>query len=1093
MTALTGVALGTPSQAASNAGGSAVSGGSGSSGGSLGFGGEKRVTLITGDRVVVDGEGRVRAVERAEGREGVPFQIREIKGRTLVVPADAAAMIAAGKVDRRLFDIAELSKPAQRGGLNVIVSYQGKAPTARADVRDAATVRRSLKSLDAEAVLTDRQEPGKLWDAVTDGNRTTKGVANVWLDGVRTASLDKSVPQIGAPAVWASGYTGKGVKIAVLDTGVDATHPDLKGQVSASKNFSPSPDARDRQGHGTHVASTAAGTGAKSNGKYKGVAPGATILNGKVLGDDGSGYESGILAGMEWAAAQGADIVNLSLGGTDTPDVDPLEEAVNRLSEQKNILFAIAAGNEGEDGEETVGSPGSAANALTVGAVDGADKLAKFSSRGPTADGSVKPDVTAPGVDITAASAPGSAIAREVGESPAGYLTISGTSMATPHVAGAAALLKQQHPDWSWADLKSALMGSAKPGAGLTPNQQGSGRIAVDLAAKQTVLADTPALNFGVQQWPHTDDTPVTRKLTYRNSGAADVVLKLTGSAVGPNSRTAPAGFLTLGASEVTVPAGGSASVDVTLDTRLGGTLDGTWSGNVVANGGGQNVRSTLSVLREVQSYDVTVTYVNRAGQSPVHLTSLSGYSGLGDAREYASQSTANTVKLRVRKGKYLLDSLSAKSLTSEAGGVDWVVQPVLDVSKDTAVTLDLTKTKASDITVPDKTAKQVQGSVSYAYDAGFADVGMDVSSLANLRMAHVGPAVASGLSQTWFGQWQKGAGAEYDILTSRKVTRVGALTKHYKATELATVRAGLGSSSKNRTGAVGLFGELASDGFGTNSPQPQRLPGTRTLYLSTGEGARWTLFYGQFAPKPDAAGDPVIEAEYAVDDSRAYAAGKTYAETFNTPVAAPRVNGGDFGISRQGNEIYGSLPLFADGAGHAGTSLYGSATTTLYRNGKKVGSHDDPLLGLKAFTVPAANASYRLTTSVTRPASLFPTSTRIDASWTFSSKSAPQGARLPSSALRIPAPTDLAGLAPAGRKVTVPVTVLGSAAGKNLKSLAVSVSYDGKKWTKVSVVKGKITYKNPARGKAVSFRYTITDKKGNVSSVSIWNAYLGK
>jgi subtilisin family serine protease len=210
------------------------------------------------------------------------------------------------------------------------------------------------------------------------------------------------------------------------------------------------------QGFQTLADSIAAGTGAKGGGAYKGVAPGAKLLNGKVLSDDGYGDDSGILAGMEWAAEQGADVVNLSLGGADTPDTDPPEAAVDKLSAEKGILFAIAAGNDGDFGEQTVGSPGSARSALTVGAVDDQDEPASFSSRGPGLDGAIKPDVTAPGVDITAAAAPGSAIAQEVGEKPAGYMSISGTSMATPHVAGAAAILKQQHPEWTYAERRAS-------------------------------------------------------------------------------------------------------------------------------------------------------------------------------------------------------------------------------------------------------------------------------------------------------------------------------------------------------------------------------------------------------------------------------------------------------------------------------------------------------------------------------------------------------------------------------------------------------------------------------------------------------------
>ncbi|MFK4067244.1 S8 family serine peptidase, partial [Streptomyces sp. NPDC029674] len=368
--------------------------------------GKDRVTLITGDRAVLDAEGRVVGVERAKGREHIPVQVRRSGGHTLLIPADAQRLIADGTVDRRLFDVTELNKKrnraAQKKALKVIVGYKGAASAAKAEVRGAGdtTVRRTLKSLNADAVSTPKQDAVDLWAALTsgkDGARTAaSGISHVWLDGIRKATLDKSVKQIGADKAWAAGYDGKGVKIAVLDTGVDATHPDLKDQVIGEKNFTQSADAKDRYGHGTHVASTAAGTGAKSGGKLKGVAPGAKLLNGKVLDDEGYGDDSGIIAGMDWAAAEGADVVNLSLGGGDTPGVDPLEAQVDKLSAEKGILFAISAGNAGSPG--SVGSPGSADAALTVGAVDDNDKLADFSSQGPrVGDGAIKPDVTAPG------------------------------------------------------------------------------------------------------------------------------------------------------------------------------------------------------------------------------------------------------------------------------------------------------------------------------------------------------------------------------------------------------------------------------------------------------------------------------------------------------------------------------------------------------------------------------------------------------------------------------------------------------------------------------------------------------------------------
>lgn len=172
---------------------------------------------------------------------------------------------------------------------------------------------------------------------------------------------------------------------------------------------------------------------------------------------------------------------------------------------------------------------------------------------------------------------------------------------------------------------------------------------------------------------------------------------------------------------------------------------------------------------------------------------------------------------------------------------------------------------------------------------------------------------------------------------------------------------------------------------------------------------------------------------------------------------------------------------------------MFSSVTTTLYRNGTKVGSNDDPLFGDKEFKVPAAQAEYRLTTSVKRSVKVAAASTRIDASWTFKSKKA-DFTKLPASTVRFNAATGLDSRVEAGKKVTVPLTVQGSAAGRNLKSLYVYVSYDyGQTWTMLKVKDGKITVKNPAKGKGISFHAKITDKQGNKSTVSIYNAYYGK
>ncbi|MFJ7121659.1 S8 family peptidase [Streptomyces albogriseolus] len=1071
----------------------------GSSASATALKGKHRVTLITGDRVALDAKGRVVGLEPAEGREHIPVQIRRSDGHTLVVPADAARLVASGKLDQRLFDVTELNKAAtrtaHRGGLKVIVGYRGAAKAAKADVRDAGTVRRTLTSLNADAVQTPQEAGAELWEAVTDGDRTASGVARIWLDGVRKASLDTSVGQIGTPKAWEAGYDGKGVKIAVLDTGVDATHPDLKGQVTASKNFTSAPTTGDVVGHGTHVASIAAGTGAQSKGTYKGVAPGAKILNGKVLDDAGFGDDSGILAGMEWAAAQGADIVNMSLGGMDTPETDPLEAAVDKLSAEKGILFAIAAGNEGP---QSIGSPGSADSALTVGAVDDKDKLADFSSTGPRlGDGAVKPDLTAPGVDITAASAKGNDIAKEVGEKPAGYMTISGTSMATPHVAGAAALLKQQHPEWKYAELKGALTASTKDGK-YTPFEQGSGRVQVDKAITQTVIAEPVSLSFGVQQWPHADDKPVTKKLTYRNLGTEDVTLKLTSTATGPKGKAAPAGFFTLGASTLTVPANGTASVDVTADTRLGGAVDGTYSAYVVATGAGQSVRTAAAVEREVESYNVTLKVLDRSGKATAnYMAYLSGLTGLGKDRSYAPYEADGTVSVRVPKGGYVLDASVLVGADPETWrGADWLAQPKLDVTRNTTVTVDARKAKPVKVTVPGKAAKAQFASADYTIETNDSAVsyGWWLENYSGFRSAHLGPQITNGtLSQQWNTHFSNGAKAQYTAISGGKVKKLATgYTRAFKAKEFATVQVGMGAAASGKKGAVTAFGWLPGSSGATGFSQEQKLPSTRTLYLSTVNGVTWDLDFEQLGGV-DNEGWPIYDAVYTIGVGKTYKGGKTYKETVNTAVFGPRLTS-SYGVFRDGNSIYGVIPLFADGKGHAGSSEFSSAVTTLYRNGKKVGSNNDPLFGEEGFTVPSGDAAYRLTTSVKRSAKVAAASTRIDASWTFRSKKTSGEKQLPVSSARFAAVTGLDSKVAAGKKATFPVVVEGAAQGKNLKSLAVYVSYNGgKTWKKTTVTKGKITVKNPAKGKAISFRAKITDKKGNASLITIHNAYYGK
>jgi serine protease AprX len=229
-----------------------------------------------------------------------------------------------------------------------------------------------------------------------------------------------------------------------------------------------------------------AGNGAKSNGKYVGVAPEAGLYIAKALDADGNGSMSGVMAAIEWAALdQQVQVINLSLGGGGPCDgTDALSTLCDEAVEQTGVIICAAAGNTGP-GERTVGTPGCARRVITVGAVDDNDQMARFSSRGPTSDGRIKPDIVYPGVSIVAAQAAGTELGPVVTE---GYIAISGTSMATPHASGVAALMLEANPQLTADQVKTRMVAAALD-LGFEPNEQGAGRV-------DALQAYENALNF---------------------------------------------------------------------------------------------------------------------------------------------------------------------------------------------------------------------------------------------------------------------------------------------------------------------------------------------------------------------------------------------------------------------------------------------------------------------------------------------------------------------------------------------------------------------------------------------------------------------
>ncbi|WZL73086.1 S8 family peptidase [Clostridiaceae bacterium 35-E11] len=310
--------------------------------------------------------------------------------------------------------------------------------------------------------------------------------------------MDIATKCVAAQLVNDTGYTGKGIGIAVIDTGV-APHDDLirpTNRIIAFKDFvNNRSQPYDDDGHGTHVAGIAAGNG-YVNKKYKGIAPEANIIGVKVLDETGSGSTSDILAGIQWVIdhkdTYNIKVVNMSFGSPADKiySEDPLAKAA-AAAVQSGLTVVAAAGNSGPNAR-SITTPGTSPSVITVGAADDNrtisyedDFIAEFSSRGPTLGGVVKPNVVAPGVDIMSLS----------NKNSTAYVSHSGTSMATPIVGGAAALLYEKNLELSPLQVKNKIVRSA---INIDGNRfsEGSGIISIknmlDLEDTTSPVAPTP-------------------------------------------------------------------------------------------------------------------------------------------------------------------------------------------------------------------------------------------------------------------------------------------------------------------------------------------------------------------------------------------------------------------------------------------------------------------------------------------------------------------------------------------------------------------------------------------------------------------------
>jgi len=298
-------------------------------------------------------------------------------------------------------------------------------------------------------------------------------VTEVYDDFPVKALLDQAVPRTSVDLVWKRlKNEGEGTIIGICDTGVDVTHGDLAGRILGTADFTGEGDF-DGNGHGTHCATIAVGDGSRSNGKYRGAAPKAKIYMAKGLDSAGQGSASSIADGIEWLHERGVHAISLSLGGTAQPNVKDILQVTCEAAVEAGVVIFCAAGNSGP-GERTIATPGVSTKVITVGASDDADKVANFSSRGPTVDGFEKPDVVAPGVNIIAGRSKNTALGRVIDNY---YVELSGTSMATPFAAGIALLMLEAKRDLTPDAIKTALENTALDLKTGNDNVEGEGRI----------------------------------------------------------------------------------------------------------------------------------------------------------------------------------------------------------------------------------------------------------------------------------------------------------------------------------------------------------------------------------------------------------------------------------------------------------------------------------------------------------------------------------------------------------------------------------------------------------------------------------------
>jgi subtilisin family serine protease len=1064
------------------------------------------VTLLSGDVVTVrsTGDRCPQATIRPAEANGVIRQSCGPDGHLHVIPARVASQIGS-VLDPDLFDVTALIADGYDDESTAELPVIVQPATASARVAALADVQ-TLSSIGAVAGHLPKKNPAT---AKLATNSLLAGAKKVWLDrkvraaalpaSAKPAGLDRNLAQIDAPDAWKAGYTGRGARVAVLDTGADFTHPDLAGRVVDRADFTiDGGDAVDHNGHGTHVASTIAGTGAAAHGQRRGVAPDARLVIGKVLDDHGYGTDSGIIAAMEWAATR-ADVINMSLGGSEADDgSDPLSLAVDALSKQTGTLFVIAAGNSGAQ----ISSPGSAASALTVGAVDRDDKLADFSSRGPLVNNhAAKPEVVAPGVDIVAARAAGTNLQTPIDRY---YEAISGTSMAAPHVAGAAALLVQRHPDWTGEKIKAALVGASDPLTGIDPYAIGAGRLNAARALGGPTT-DQPVVNLDTFAYPQSGTSETALSWT-GGSTPATRVLDLDVSIVNHDGQPVPRRAASLSTTRVTLKRGATAGATLRINRAALANRPGFYLATVTARTGRNLVASTpVSFYVEQPSYDLTIrtkplpglrdgadTWINL---SVSNLTDpLLFYGGAGGT-------PGDTFTLRVPAGRYsVLGTAIAYYVDSDVQETTLTAAGDLDVRGARSVTLDPAQARPVTATVDGVATKPTRVEVTNLQTAvnGLSwwhqISGFGVATA--IRSTAI-PKPTIGSRRTWAAvnlDSPAGTAQPYRYnLVHEYATGVPA-DPSFRVTRAEQARLARLDERFHQTDSPQMYTQLVRlgdtpDGVPVAQTYEGPMPPHRTSYLSpeivwADQGA-----YG---------GLPAMEAPHRYlpgsRQSKVWARQPLHSDWYDDPAGAGRSCAS--APARTRGNLHLDMVSLTDQHQRAdclqGEAIGVRRTLSLHRDGKLVEQRQGPF---GDFSVPQAMADYRVTLDVDTSL-ILPISTKVSTSWTFRS-AGPDGTGsvpLPLLAVDYALPMDHDNHPVAGT-AELAVRQAHGVRAQRVTSVQVWASTDdGASWAAVRVIGSGDAYRfelpKAASGQAVSLRVKAAANGGSGIEQTIIRAY---